>query len=81
MHLSALRDMLPVIITIDRVKYRRMLPAYLADMLYLKKSDSVVWKFFQEGNFRARKNSMPFTAIGRHHAGEQENKKMKIMGG
>ena len=42
MHLSALKDMLPVIITMNCIKYRRMLPAYLSDMLYLKKSDPTV---------------------------------------
>ena len=42
MHFSALKDMLPVIITMDCIKYRWMLPAYLAGMLYLMKSDPAV---------------------------------------
>lgn len=81
MHLYALRDMLPVIITMDRIKYRRMLPAYLADMLYLKKSDPAEWKFFQEGNISVQKNPIPFTAIAWDHVSEQENKKLKISRG
>ena len=80
-HVSALKDMLLVIITMDRIKYRHMLPAYLADMLYFKKGDPTVWKFFQEGNFSVQKNPIPFTAIGRNHTGEQENKKVKISRG
>ena len=81
MYLSALKDMLPVIITMDRIKYHRMLPAYLADMLYLRKSDPAVWKFFQEGNISVQKNPIPVTAIGRDHVSEQENKKLNISRG
>ena len=58
-----------------------MLPAYLAGMLYLMKSDPVVWKFFQEGSCSVQKNPIPFAAIGWDHAEEQENEKLKISGG
>ena len=81
MHFSALKDMLPVIITMDCIKYRWMLPAYLAGMLYLMKSDPAVWRFFQEGNCSVQKNPIPFAAIGWDHAEKQENEKLKISGG
>ena len=44
-HLSALKDIMSVIITMNRIKYRRMLPTYLADMFYLKKSDPAFGNF------------------------------------
>ena len=34
-----------------------------------------------EGNFCCQKNAIPFTAIGRDHCGEQENKVLKGRGG
>ena len=37
--------------------------------------------FSKGGNFSVQKNAIPFTAIGRDHAGEQENKTLKISGG
>ena len=45
MHLSALKYIMSLIIIMNHIKYRRMLPTYLADMLYLKKSDPVFGNF------------------------------------
>ena len=81
MHLSAVDQMIPAIIAMDRIKYRRMLPVYLADMLQLEHDDPAIWKHFMEGNFSVQKSKIPFTALGRDHAGEQQNKIMKIEGG
>ena len=81
MYLSSIKDLMPAIIMMDRIKYRRMLPVYLADMIYPKESSPDIWDHFQEGNFAVQKDQIPFTAIGRDHAGEQENKKFKILGG
>ena len=35
--------MIPDIISMDRIKYRRMLPVYLADMKQLEESDPEVY--------------------------------------
>ena len=82
MHLSAVDQTISAIIAMDRIKYRRMLPVYLADMLQLEHDDPAIWKHFMEGNFSVKKKSkIPFIALGRDHAGEQQNKIMKIKGG
>ena len=81
LHLAALKEMMPAIIMMDRVKYRRMLSVYLTEMKKLEYNLPKIWDFFMNGNFSVQKNTIPFTAIGRDHAGEQENKKMKIAGG
>ena len=54
---------------------------YLADMIGLKNSDLEIWNYFKGGNFCVQKSQIPFVAIGRDHAGEQENKVLKIQGG
>ena len=51
LHLSALKEIISDIMSIDRIKYRRMLPIYLADMKQLEESGPEVWKFMQDGNF------------------------------
>ena len=44
LYLSSLTELLPGIISIDRIKYRRMLTVYLADMQDLQKSNPKLWK-------------------------------------
>ena len=65
----------------DRIKYRRMLPVYLADMKRIENEDPAMWKFFCDGNFSVQTTEIPATAKAVDHAGEQENKKLKIQGG
>jgi hypothetical protein len=81
LHLSSLQKMIPGIIMMDRIKYRRWLPVYLADMVALRENDPEIWNYFEEGNFSVQKTTIPFVAIGRDHAGEQENKVLKVQGG
>ena len=81
MHLSSVKDMIPFITAMDRIKYRRLLPVYLADMKKLKDTDPVIWNYFEEGNFSVQKTDILGSALGIDHAGEQENKKLKIQGG
>ena len=73
--------MMPAVIMMDRIKYRRWVPVYLADMVALKNNDVEIWNYFKEGNFCVQKSRIPFVAVGRDHAGEQENKVLKIQGG
>ena len=40
-----------------------------------------VWDTFMAGNISCQKTDIPGTAIGRDHAGEQENCKIKNRGG
>ena len=64
----------------DRTKYRRLLPVYLSAMRNLEHNDPDNMTYFMEGNFYVQ-TKVPLTAIGVDHAGEQQNKKLKIQGG
>ena len=58
----------------DRIKYRRMLPVYLADMKDLEGREPSIWESFMQGKFTVKKSSIPFTSLSADHAGEQKNK-------
>ncbi len=47
----------------------------------MQESDPPVWQALAVGEFSVAKNDLPFTAIGVDHAGEQENKVLKVHGG
>lgn len=81
LHLASLEELCPLFFSQNRLKYAQHVPEYLAKMYALQHSDPEVWEQFQNGNFCVRKSSVPFTSIGVDHALEQENRKMKIMGG
>ena len=81
LHLSAGQDLMQDMVSMNRIKYRRMWAVYLADMVQLEKDDPDIWKSFMEGNFSCQKSDIQGTAIGRDHAGEQVNKVFKTRGG
>ena len=66
------------------VKYffaARFTPVYLSEMFALKSQDQQSWEFLESGNFSVNKPQVPFCALGTNHALEQENRKMKVLGG
>ena len=65
----------------DQMYYAKFTPAYLSEMFALKILDQQSWKFLESGNFSVNKSQVPFCALGIDHALEQENRKMKILGG
>ena len=65
----------------DRIKYRRMLAVYLSDLRALQERGPNIWQFFLDGQFSIQTNYIPRTAKSVGHAGEQENKKLKVQGG
>ena len=81
LHLDSLEDMIADFASMDRINYRRYAALYIADMRHLKENDKETWNYFRKGNFCCQTNSIPFTAIGRDHCGEQENKILKGRGG
>ena len=81
LHLDSNEDLVPDFASMNRINYRRYSAIYIADMRQLQISDKETWKYFMEGNFCCQKNNIPFTAIGRDHCGEQENKVLKGRGG
>lgn len=80
-HLASLERLCPLFFHQDRLKYAQHVPDYLARMHSLKDTDPGVWKEFISGNFCVKKSRIPFTSIGVDHALEQENRKMKVLGG
>ena len=84
LHLSAAEDLMQDFTqdftSMNRIKYRRMFAAYIADMRYLQTSDPEIWMHFSAGEFSVQKTQIPFTAIGRDHAGEQVNRELKTRG-
>ena len=81
LHLDSLEDMIADFASMNRINYRRYAATYIADMRHLEFDDKETWKYFMEGNFCCQKNEIPFTAIGRDHCGEQQNKILKGRGG
>ena len=81
MHLYATEELYCDIRSMDRTKYARLLPVYLAEMQDLKRTDKVIWEAFSKGEFSVQKTPIPYTALGMDHAGEQVNKIIKISGG
>eukprot|EP00112_Aurelia_sp_Birch-Aquarium-sp1_P015941 Seg3571.2 transcript_id=Seg3571.2/GoldUCD/mRNA.D3Y31 product="hypothetical protein" protein_id=Seg3571.2/GoldUCD/D3Y31 len=65
----------------DRTKYRRLIPVYIANMCALKESDPQTWEAFMNGEFCVKKSQIPFTGIGVDHGGEEVIKTLKIEGG
>ena len=80
LHLSAAEDLMQDFTNMNRIKYRRMFAAYIADMRYLQTSDPEIWMHFYAGEFSVQKTQIPFTAIGRDHVGEQVNRELKTCG-
>ena len=79
-HLDAAEDLIPDLAATNRVKYRRMLPVYVAEMRHLRENDEITWNALMK-DFSCQKSNIPGTAIGRDHCGEQENKRLKTRGG
>lgn len=65
----------------DRLKYKRLWPRYIADMHALKTDHPDTWKELEEGNISVTKGTIPFVSIGADHACEQLNRLMKAHGG
>ena len=65
----------------DRIKYMRMFPYYIKTRLVLETEEPYIWQSLKEGQFSVVKSKLPFVGIGVDHAGEQENKVLKVSGG
>ena len=62
LHLSSLEELCKYFFALDRQKYARMLPLYIADMKALQTSDPDIWDEFQSGNFVVNKNEVALNA-------------------
>ena len=81
LHLRSLHKLCPFFFSFDMIKYARMTPVYLSQMMDLKENDEKTWIMMMEGGFCAGKSKVPFTSMGAAHGIEQENRSIKVMGG
>ena len=81
LHLRSLHKLCPSFFSFDMIKYARMTPVYLSQMMDLKENDEKTWIMMMEGGFCVGKSKFPFTSIGADHGIEQENRSIKVMGG
>lgn len=81
LHLQAGEALSKLFFAMDRLKYKRLWPRYIADMHELKNSHPETWKELQNGNISVTKSSIPFVSIGADHACEHLNRMMKVHSG
>lgn len=81
LHLSSLDMLCKYFFALDKQKYARLVPLYLADMSALETTDPDIYEEFINGNFSVHKNIIPFCAVGVDHALEHINRVMKVTGG
>ena len=63
------------------VSSMRMFPYYIKTQFALDGKDPYKWKCLSEGQFSIVKSRLSLVGIGVDHAGEQENKLLKVRGG
>lgn len=81
LHLQAGEALSKLFFALDRLKYKRLWPRYIADMHELKRSHPETWRELHDGNISVTKSEIPFVSIGADHACEQLNRMMKIHSG
>ena len=81
LHLEAGEALSKLFFAMDRLKYKRLWPRYIADMHALKTNHPDTWRELEEGNDSVTKSTTPFVSIGADHACEQLNRRMKVHAG
>ena len=65
----------------DRLKYKRLWPCYIAEMQVLKTGHPDTWRELENGNISVTKSTTPFVSFAADHECEQVNLLMKVNGG
>jgi hypothetical protein len=81
LHLEAGEALSKLFFAMDRIKYKRLWPRYIADMHALKTEHPDTWRELELGNISVTKSAVPFVSIGADHACEHLNKLMKVHAG
>ena len=68
LHLEAGEALSKLFFAMDRLKYKRLWPRYLADMNNLKTVYADTWRELQKGCISVTKSSIPFVSLGANHA-------------
>ena len=70
LHFEAGEALSKLFFSMDRLKYKRLWPCYIADMHALKTNHPDTWRELEEGNISITKNAIPFVSIGADNACE-----------
>ncbi|KAK5923956.1 hypothetical protein CgunFtcFv8_000881 [Champsocephalus gunnari] len=81
LHLQAGEALSKLFFSMDRIKYKRLWPRYIADMHDLRINHPQTWEELHAGNISVTKSVIPFVSVGADHACEHLNKLMKIHSG
>ncbi|KAK1888370.1 Placenta growth factor [Dissostichus eleginoides] len=81
LHLQAGEALSKLFFAMDRIKYKRLWPRYIADMHDLRINHPQTWEELRAGNISVTKSVIPFVSVGADHACEPLNKLMKICSG
>lgn len=81
LHLESGEALSRIFFAMDRIKYKRLWPRYIADMYALKTEHKETWTELELGNISVTKSAIPFVSIGADHACEHLNKLMKVHAG
>ena len=81
LYLEVLAQIIPWLFALDCNNYARWLPVHLRDMLNLSETHPDVYQQFSAGNFVVKKSEHAFSMIALDQCHEQENAKIKGLGG
>ena len=81
LHLEAGDALGKMFFALDRIKYKRLWPRYMADMCELKEKHPATWRSLEEGDISVTKSDVTFVSIGADHACEQIHREMKVQSG
>ena len=81
LHLEAGDALSKLFFALDRIKYKRLWPRYIADMYEMKIKYPATWRELEDGNISVTKSKIPFVSISADHACEHLNRMMKVHSG
>ena len=81
LHLEAGDALSKLFFALNRIKYKRLWPRYIADMYEMKTKYPATLRELEDGNISVTKSKIPFVSIGADHACEHLNRMMKVHSG
>ena len=81
LRLSAIQDFIKYFFAMDLRNYSAMSTLHLEDMEALSVEDPETWSSLQCGHWAPNKKGLNFCCLGADEALEQENRKLKVLGG
>ena len=81
LHLESIQSLMKYFFAHDHLNYAKLLPLYISTMQETEKRHPSLWREFTRGHFCVTKGLAGFTSTASDHGIEQENRKLKVMGG